>query len=636
MPPHTRMMRVYTAATLGLLVLLLCVPLLVAGLSGGTRHEPSAGTSADIYYKTPGTPSAAAAPVLREQDYPAYWIPGTAARTRVSNRDAIWFANQQHIYVASFVLAMPVYALLLEIAGLITRNRRYDALAREYMRVGLGAFAFAALLGGLLLTSFLVFYPGFFGYLARVFKPLMPLYALMFLALTAAFYLYYYGWDGLTRPEGPEGNVATAASPRARFGTWLHLTVGGLLNLWAYLLLIVTNAWVTFMMAPSGVDEQGRFLGNAWRLLHTTLWAPANLHRFLTNGVFAGGIMAAYAAYRFLQAESREERAHYDWMGYLSLLLAALFLLPQPFIGYWFARRAYGYSQQMGIALMGGTLGWFFILVAVLFGTMLLVMTYYLWLSMGRLDGSDRYFKYVKYLLVILGLAFAVWVTPHTYLLKPEEGQAIRETYHPLVGPFGIMAAKKGAANVMILTVILTYLLYQRCNRVLVARGRSETNAVLTAVFLAAYAHVIWLSLYGSVAPSNIQVALALPQSLTTITAAVVALALNRAVIRRAAVIGQPRWGEVSVRAQYALLFLGVAFTWLMGFMGYIRSSSRLTWHVYHLVSDASTEAFTQILATVANGVSLNVIVSGLVFLVVFWLSRVPRAEGQARAGAPE
>ena len=61
-----------------------------------------------------------------------------------------------------------------------------------------------------------------------------------------------------------------------------------------------------------------------------------------------------------------------------------------------------------------------------------------------------------------------------------------------------------------------------------------------------------------------------------------------------------------------------------MGFMGYIRSSSRLSWHVYHLVSDVSADAYTQIIGTVANGVSLNAIMSGLVFLAVFWISRQP------------
>jgi len=72
-------------------------------------------------------------------------------------------------------------------------------------------------------------------------------------------------------------------------------------------------------MSPAGVDEQGRFLGNIWHVIHTALWNPLNVHRILGNMAFGGGVVAAYAAYKFLAAKTDEDRAHYDWMGYIAM-----------------------------------------------------------------------------------------------------------------------------------------------------------------------------------------------------------------------------------------------------------------------------------------------------------------------------
>jgi hypothetical protein len=59
------------------------------------------------------------------------------------------------------------------------------------------------------------------------------------------------------------------------------------------------------------------------------------------------------------------ERAHYDWMGYVAMFIAVLFLIPLRFAGYWLMREVYAYRQQMGITLMGGLLAWLFIIQAV-------------------------------------------------------------------------------------------------------------------------------------------------------------------------------------------------------------------------------------------------------------------------------
>ena len=71
---------------------------------------------------------------------------------------------------------------------------------------------------------------------------------------------------------------------------------------------------------------------------------------------------------RFLSAKTDEERAHYDWMGYIAMALGVAFLIPLPFAGYWLMREVYAYRQQMGITLMGGLLAWLFIIQATMIG----------------------------------------------------------------------------------------------------------------------------------------------------------------------------------------------------------------------------------------------------------------------------
>ena len=83
------------------------------------------------------------------------------------------------------------------------------------------------------------------------------------------------------------------------------------------------------------------------------------------------------------------------------------------------------------------------------------------------------------------------------------------------------------------------------------------------------------------------------------------------------------RWGRVSDRSQYALFLLAVAFTWLMGLMGYIRSSLRQHWHVTNVFRDASPDAFTPTRGYAANVGSVGALVFMGLVIFVFWVSRV-------------
>ncbi len=569
------------------------------------RPRRAPGASAAFAQDAPSAEAAPAggfgpAPVLSAADYPR--IAG------VNGRVVVWLVAQLHLWFAAFVLAVPIFVLIIEALGMATRDERYDRMAYEFIKVSITAFSLTAILGGLLTMSLVVFYPQLFQYLAGIFKETMFYYALLFFAESACLYIYYYGWHWL----------------QGGFRKWVHLSVGLLLNAVGTTLMFLANAWLTFMMSPAGVDPAGVFAGDVWAPIHNYLWNPINLHRFIANIAYGGSIVGAYAAYKFLSAASKEEKAHYDWMGYTANFIAISALLPLPFAGYYLSAEIYAYSQQMGITLMGGIFAWLFIIQAVLIGSLFLSANYYLWCGMGRSDGAGRYNKYVKYLAIVIVAAFLVWFTPHTLVLTNEELKALGGPYHKYIGPLGIMPAKNGAVNIMILFTTLSFILYRRCNKVATVPWVKAGNAAQVALFSAGIANILFLSVYHGYFTNTVyKVASSIPQVATTLIIIAASTVLDRFIYRGASEVAPLRWGRVPDRAQYALFLLAVAFTWLMGLMGYIRSGIRQHWHVAGIMRDNSPDAFTPTLGYAANVVSLGTILFMAMVIFVFWLSQV-------------
>lgn len=176
-------------------------------------------------------------------------------------------------------------------------------------------------------------------------------------------------------------------------------------------------------------------------------------------------MVLAYACYRFFTGKSQEERAYYDWVGYVFLFVTVCALLPMPFAGYWLMRSVYAYSQSMGVTMMGGLLTWLFVVQALLIGALFLGVNYYLWQSMGRIRGGERYQAYYQYLLLALCGCLFIWLTPHTILMTGTEVKAMGGAQHPVIGNYGVMSSKNGAVNVMICITALSYIFYRRANR---------------------------------------------------------------------------------------------------------------------------------------------------------------------------
>ena len=140
----------------------------------------------DVFYKDwegnplEGPVSGPPAPKLGPNDYNNYDF--------APSRMILWIANQQHLYFGSFVLAVPIFCMIIEFVGIRTKesdptlSAKYDKLSHDLMKISLTAYSWTAILGGILLFTFITLFPGFFKYMATIFRPVMHVYALMFLA----------------------------------------------------------------------------------------------------------------------------------------------------------------------------------------------------------------------------------------------------------------------------------------------------------------------------------------------------------------------------------------------------------------------------------------------------------------------
>ncbi|MCP4268325.1 MAG: hypothetical protein GY777_22580 [Candidatus Brocadiaceae bacterium] len=597
----------------------------------------------------------------------------------IDGRLIVWIISQLHLMFAAFVLAVPLFVVIIEMIGAKTNDIKFDNLAREFTGLLSTAFATTAALGGLLAFALYGLYPGFMRYMTDVFHPYMFVYAFCFFGEVFFLYAYYYSWDLLKTGKGK----------------WVHVFMGVMLNLFGTTLMMLANSWATFMMAPSGIDMKTGAILDRHAAFTNFLWMPVNIHRIIANVAFGGFVVGAYAAVKFMGARSDEDKAHYDWMGYIGNFIGLAAFIPLPFAGYYLGREIYSASPVMGNIMMGGAFSWTFIIQAILIGMLFVGGNYYLWNGMGRIKGAERYTPYIKYINIVVFFCFAVWLTPHNLPLSGEERALIGEQYHPFSKFFGVMAAKNAVVNLLILSTFFSFLLYRRANKGETQPFKSHGNiaritmvitvgitvlylvwyalglkgqdlspavkpyisplitcitihiiALIVALFLTfankgklaqAFLFVVTISIsviyfwyYGFVVMEKANMVLRF-LSVTQVSIVISTLIVNTVIdvflFKNAKEVGGIQWGKIPHRAQYALLLLCVAIVTLMGLMGFIRSGLRMNWHIYGFMQDKSDGAFTPSIAYMGWVVSLIVFLFLALVAVVFWLAGLSHAK---------
>ncbi|MCI4625893.1 MAG: cytochrome ubiquinol oxidase subunit I [Candidatus Magnetoovum sp. WYHC-5] len=523
----------------------------------------------------------------------------------IEARTVVWILAQTMLLFAAFILAVPVFVLIIEIGGYLTKNERMERLAKDFARLLPISYSITAILGGLFTFASFLLFPKYMKFMAGPFKGTFLLFIILITIESTIVYLYWTTWEKL------QGNKKLQ-----------HIMLGVALNVVGTLVMMTANIWGSFQLSPAGISPDGVVTSIKSAIFNYTFW-PLNIHRFIANISFGGFLCAAYAAYKFLSSKTEEDKAHYDWMGYTGTFVGVATMIFLPFAGYYFGMEIYSYNAQMGITFMGGALSKIWLLQAIVIAVVFIGTCYYLWLGLDRIPGGERYKKYLPYLSWGLVITFAVWATPRAWVASLED---VAGGTHPIFGTVGVMAPKITAVNLAILGVIVTFLINRRAGKY-IPQGREMfkyMQYILIGLIIAVNIIVLYMSYH-------VDSAVRIKMSIYTFLFMAVAIGFiyffDGLLLKGAQIRGQVQWGKMAQRSQYALIIVAVSNIWAMALLGYGRAAARLNWHVYGVLQDTSKYAGLPSMGRATVIISMITLLFLFLLGVVFKLTATDKKE---------
>jgi hypothetical protein len=521
------------------------------------------------------------------------------------NRTGVWIVAQLHILFAGFILGAPIFIVISEWLGYRKQDPRYDRLAKEVTKVTVILYSMTALTGGLFIFVLLATYPQFTTWLINHFFLIFAvIYPLLFIGETIVLYLYFYTWDVLKGEK------------KGR-----HIAIGVLLNLIGTITLFVIDGPTSFMNTPAKATEGISLVdfiqtASLWDKIFNYSWIPMNLHRLVGNVTFGGFIAGLIAAYMYMGAKKEEDRAYYDWMGFVGNLIGVGALLFLPFMGYLYAYELCDYDASICPYMMADQLSMFFEMQGAMVGLIFLGSNYYIWLSMKRVEGVERVRMSLLTVLVMVALPF---VMTYTWTLFPAPDPKSLAVLIPLI----------------LIPVVLGRF---------VPLTVSSRTVIKVGFLMVVIGNAIWMTPHGFVAtqalatehlelPSDWSWLALMPAKNSAAFTLVFVTVVNYILYNRAIRQGTIVWGKIDFAAQFVLVFLAFSMIWTMGLMGAIRSLLRKYFHTYNLVPDFTAESFTPTLsysAWTVTGITLAF------YLVVSFAIIVTLRVSDAKAVVPE
>lgn len=521
------------------------------------------------------------------------------------NRTGVWIVAQLHILFAGFILGAPIFIVISEWLGYRKQDPRYDRLAKEVTKVTVILYSMTALTGGLFIFVLLATYPQFTTWLINHFFLIFAvIYPLLFIGETIVLYLYFYSWDALKGEK------------KGR-----HIAIGVLLNLIGTITLFVIDGPTSFMNTPAKATEGISLVdfiqtASLWDKIFNYSWIPMNLHRLVGNVTFGGFIAGLIAAYMYMGAKKEEDRAYYDWMGFVGNLIGVGALLFLPFMGYLYAYELCDYDASICPYMMADQLSMFFEMQGAMVGLIFLGSNYYIWLSMKRVEGVERVRMSLLTVLVMVALPF---VMTYTWTLFPAPDPKSLAVLIPLI----------------LIPVVLGRF---------VPLTVSSRTVIKVGFLMVVIGNAIWMTPHGFVAtqalatehlelPSDWSWLALMPAKNSAAFTLVFVTVVNYILYNRAIRQGTIVWGKIDFAAQFVLVFLAFSMIWTMGLMGAIRSLLRKYFHTYNLVPDFTAESFTPTLsysAWTVTGITLAF------YLVVSFAIIVTLRVSDAKAVVPE
>tara|TARA_B100000315_G_scaffold86718_1_gene79510 strand:+ start:46 stop:1833 length:1788 start_codon:yes stop_codon:yes gene_type:complete len=502
------------------------------------------------------------------------------------NRTWTWVAAQLHILFAAFILGAPIFVVICEWIGMRSKDLRYERLAKEVTKVTAILYSMTALTGALFIFVLLVAYPQFTSWFVARFSPIFAfIYPGLFIAETIILYLYWYTWD------------EWQGRKKAR-----HVALGVLLNIIGTTTLIVINGPTSFMNTPAraagdaDIDLKTFVFEQAsvFELIYNFSWIPLNIHRFIGNVVFGGFIAGLIAAYMYMAAKSDEDRAYYDWMGFVGNLIGVGALLLLPFAGYLLAYEFFEYDASVGPYMMADQLSMFFEMQGALVGLIFLASNYYIWLSMKRIEGLETVRGTIG--MPLMMILFPLVMLPALQLAPLYEGVISWSAF------FGLLIA-----TLVLPPIIAKIPPFRKWTM-------SPTTIIKLGFLMVILGNAIWMTPHafvatqalathetelpdvgftiGAFAYSTTDLAL-MPTKNVAVALIVLVTIINFLIYNRAIRRGRIQWGKIDFISQYVLIFLAFSAIYTMSLMGTVRSLVRKYFHVYNVLPDFTTHSFT-------------------------------------------
>lgn len=523
------------------------------------------------------------------------------------NRTAVWIVAQLHILFAGFILGAPIFVVISEWLGYRKQDPRYDRLAKEVTKVTVILYSMTALTGGLFIFVLLATYPQFTTWLINHFFLIFAvIYPLLFIAETFVLYMYFYTWD------------AWKGEKKGR-----HIALGVLLNLIGSITLFVIDAPTSFMNTPVRAEgiSPAEFLATAslWDKVFNYSWMPLNLHRLVGNVTFGGFVAGLIAAYMFMGAKKEEDRAYYDWMGFVGNMIGVGALLFLPFMGYLLAYELCDYDASICPYMMADQLSMFFEMQGAMIGLIFLASNYYIWLSMKRIEGVERVRMTV--------------VAPIVMVLLPIVMTKVLTDY-PVPDPTSLA---------FLLPLLLAPVILGRFIPLTV----SSSTVIKIGFLMVVVGNAIWMTPHGFVPtgaklvaelelPSDWNFLALMPAKNSAAFTLVFVTVVNYVIYNRAVSQGTIVWGKIDFASQFVLVFLAFSAIWTMGLMGAVRSLLRKYFHTYNLLPDFTAESFTPTLSYSAWWITgITIIFYAVVSFAIIVTLRPSDSKGHAHEGSP-
>lgn len=523
------------------------------------------------------------------------------------NRTAVWIVAQLHILFAGFILGAPIFVVISEWLGYRKQDPRYDRLAKEVTKVTVILYSMTALTGGLFIFVLLATYPQFTTWLINHFFLIFAvIYPLLFIGETIVLYMYFYTWD------------AWKGEKKGR-----HIALGVLLNLIGTITLFVIDGPTSFMNTPVRAEgvSPADFLASAslWDKVFNYSWMPLNLHRLVGNVTFGGFIAGLIAAYMFMGSKKEEDRAYYDWMGFVGNMIGVGALLFLPFMGYLLAYELCDYDASICPYMMADQLSMFFEMQGAMIGLIFLASNYYIWLSMKRIEGVERVRMTV--------------VAPIVMVLLPIVMTKVLTDYP--------------VPDVTSLAFLLPLLLAPVILGRFIPLTVSSSTVIKVGFLMVVVGNAIWMTPHGFVPtgaklvaelelPSDWNFLALMPAKNSAAFTLVFVTVVNYVIYNRAVSQGTIVWGKIDFASQFVLVFLAFSAIWTMGLMGAVRSLLRKYFHTYNLLPDFTAESFTPTLSYSAWWITgITVIFYAVVSFAILVTLRPSDSKGHAHEGSP-